>query len=127
VIRHRKVAALRPLLRAMVPAAIVLAGAELLLLIGHWPGSSLPSGFDRGYFGAAVSVMLLAIVLILARALDRTESSARPQQQVLDALEAGLVLFDAYGRIVFCNRHFLRLYADLGAAALPGATYEDLL
>jgi PAS domain-containing protein len=49
------------------------------------------------------------------------------QQQVLDALEAGLVLFDAGGRIVFCNRHFLRVYAALGDAASPGASYEQLL
>ena len=129
---HRKVEALRPLLRATVLAALVLAGADLLLLaLRHWPGWSLPTLFDDGYFSAAISVVLLAIVLVLARrlarALDRAESAARLQQQVLDALEAGLVLFDANGRIVFCNRHFLRLYANLGAAASPGATYEQLL
>jgi len=118
---------LRPLPRATVLAAIVLAGADLLLLIGHWPGLTLPKWLENGDFSAAVSVMLLAIVLVLARALDRAESLARPQQLVLDALDAGLVLFDANGRIVFCNRHFLRLYANLGAAALPGATYEQLL
>ena len=124
---HRMVRTLRPLLRAMLLAAIVLVGADLLLLIGHWPGSSLPTWFDESDFSAAVSVVLLAIVLGLARALDRAESLARPQQQVLDALKAGLVLFDANGRIVFCNQHFLHLYADLGADVRPGATYEQLL
>ena len=97
---HRKVEALRPLLRGVVLAAIVLAGADLLLLaLRHWPGLSLPTLFDDGYFSVAISVLLLAIVLVLARrlarALDRAESAARLQQQVLDALEAGLVLFDA--------------------------------
>jgi diguanylate cyclase (GGDEF)-like protein len=128
----RKVETLRPLLRGVVLAAIVLAGADLLLLaLRHWPVLSLPTLFYDGYFSAAISVLLLAIVLVLggrlARALHRAESAARLQQEVLDALEAGLVLFDANGCIVFCNRHFLRLYGSLGTAALPGATYEQLL
>jgi len=129
---HRKVGALRPLLRAMVVAAIVLAGADLLLLaLRHWPGSSLPTIFGDGYVSVAISVALLTLVLVLsrrlARALDRAESAVQLQQQVLDVLEAGLVLFDAAGRIVFCNRHFHRLYSSLGAAAAPGATYEQML
>ena len=124
--------ALRPLLHATVLCAIALAGADLLLLaLRSWPGSGAATFLDDGYFSAAIGVVLLAIVLVLARrlarALDRAESAARQQQQVLDALEAGLVLFDASGRIVFCNQHFLRLYANLGAAALPGASYEQLI
>src|SRR6188508_1384884 len=112
----RRFETLRPLLRAMVVAAIVLAGVDLLMLsLRRWPGWSLPTWFDDGYVSVAISVVLLVIVLTLARrlagALDRAESAARRQQQVLDALEAGLVLFDADGRIVFCNRHFLRAYA----------------
>ena len=93
--RHRTVAASRPLLRALVPTAIGLAGADLLLVMGHWQGLSLPTWFDERHFSVAVSVILLAIVLVLARALDRSESLGRPEQQVLDAIEAGLVLFDA--------------------------------
>jgi diguanylate cyclase (GGDEF)-like protein len=112
----------------MMLAAIVLVGADLLLMaLRHWPGLGLPGLFGDGYFSVAISMVLLTLSLVLARALDRAESAARLQQQVLDALEAGLVLFDADGRIVFCNRHFLRVYAKLGAAALPGATYEQLL
>ena len=129
---QKKVEALRPLLRGMVVAALVLAGADLLLLaLKHWPALRLPPLFDDGYFSAAISVVLLAIVLVLAhrleRAIRRAQSAARLQQQVLDALQAGLVLFDANSRIVFSNQSFLRLYASLGAAASPGATYEQLV
>jgi diguanylate cyclase (GGDEF)-like protein len=129
---HRKVEALRPLLRGVVLATIVLAGADLLMkALRHWPGLGLPAFLDDAYLSVAIPVLLLAIVLLLngrlARLLDRAEAAARLQQQVLDALEAGLVLFDANGRIVFCNRHFLRLYGNLGAAARPGASYEQLL
>jgi len=129
---HRKVGALRPLLRGVVLAAVFLAAADLLLLaLSHWPGPSLPKVLADDYLSVAISLVLLAIVLVLARrlarALDQAESAARLQQQVLDALEAGLVLFDADGRIVFCNRHFRTLYSSLGSAASPGASYEQLL
>ena len=129
---HRRLKALRPLLHAMVLAAIVLAGADVLLLtLRNWPDSGLARWLEDGYFSVALGLVLLAIVLVLARrlegALDSAELAARQQQQVLDALEAGLVLFDASGRIVFCNQHFLRSYASLGAAALPGASYEQLI
>ena len=129
---HRRLKALRPLLQATVLSAIVLAGADVLLLaLRNWPGSGLAKLLEDGYLSAAIGLVLLAIVLVLARrlsrALDAAESAARRQQQVLDALEAGLVLFDASGRIVFCNQHFLRSYASLGAAALPGASYEQLI
>ena len=132
LIMQRKVEALRPLLRGMVFAALVLAGADLLLLaLRHWPALRLPPLFDDGYLSAAISVVLLAIVLVLAyrleRAIKRAQSAARLQQQVLDALQAGLVLFDANSRIVFSNQSFLRQYASLGAAASPGATYEQLV
>ena len=129
---HKKVGALRPLLRGLVLAAIVLVGVDLLLLaLDRWPGLRLPRGLGGGYASAAVSMALLAIVIVLAlrlvRALNRAETAARLQQQVLDALQAGLVLFDAGGRIVFCNEDFRRAYASLGAAGQPGATYEQLL
>ena len=129
---HRKIRALRPLLRAVVGAAIVLAGTDLLLLVlRHWPSPNRPTFFGEDYLSVAISIALLAIVLVLSRrlthALDRAESAVRLQQQVLDVLQAGLVLFDASGRILFCNRHFRGLYASLGAAAAPGASYEQLI
>jgi len=129
---HKKVGALRPLLRGLAIAAIALVGADVLLLaLNLWPGLHVPRWLAGGYLSVAVSLALLAIVCVLAhrlvRALDRAESAARLQQQVLDALQAGLVLFDSGGRIVFCNEHFRHAYAALGAAAQPGATYEQLL
>ncbi|HSW23053.1 MAG TPA: PAS-domain containing protein, partial [Burkholderiaceae bacterium] len=128
----RRIGALRPLVRGLVLAAIVLAGADLLVLaLKLWPGMRLPQWLGSGHFSAAVSVALLAIVLVLAyrlvHALRTAEAAARLQQQALDALQAGIVLFDAGGRIVFCNEDFRRAYAGLGAAGQPGATYEQLL
>jgi diguanylate cyclase (GGDEF)-like protein len=128
----RNLEALRPLLRATVAVAVALAGVDLLLLaMRPWPEPGPAPWLQDRYLSAGISVVLLAIVLMLGtrlrRALGRAEAAARQQQQVLDALEAGVVLFDARGRMVFCNQHFQRLYASLGADSSPGVSYERLL
>ncbi|MFI4932848.1 MAG: hypothetical protein ACHP83_21595 [Burkholderiales bacterium] len=46
---HKKVGALRPLLRGLVLAAIVLVGVDLALLaLDLWPGLRLPRGLGGG-------------------------------------------------------------------------------
>jgi diguanylate cyclase (GGDEF)-like protein len=127
-----RVGALRPILRWLVLVAMVLVGLDLALLVLRLsPGLPAPPWLDAGPVGVAISAALLALVLVLARRLVRAlglaEAAARQQQQVLDALQAGVVLFNADGRIAFCNEEFRRSYAALGAAAQPGATYEQLL
>ncbi|MCW5660874.1 MAG: diguanylate cyclase [Burkholderiaceae bacterium] len=129
---HANLRALRPLLRGVQLAAVLLAGLDLLLLALRLAGLLQPEqALGARLFSAAVSVLLLAAVLIttrrLERSLARSETASRQQQQVFDALGAGIVLFDAQHRIVLCNENFRRTYARLGAAAQPGATYEELL
>jgi len=107
---QRRIGALRPLLRGLVLAVIVLAGADLLVLaLKPWPSVRLPPWLGSGHFSAAVSVVLLAIVLVLAyrlaRALRTAQAAAHLQQQALDALQAAIALFDSGGRIVCCNEH----------------------
>jgi len=132
----------------MVPTAIGLAGADLLLVMGHWPGPSLPTWFDERRFSVAVSLMLLAIVLVLARALDRSQSLARPEQQVLDAIEAasrdaeqarerlaaaidalpaGFELYDAEDRLMMVNRMNLEMYPLLAELADQQPTFEQVV
>lgn len=121
----------RTLLRLLLLSAVVLVGLDLLLLALRL-GSGLPElPLPAGRVFAAVSVMLLAIVVLLVRrlggALAETQATARQRQQAFDALDAGIVLFDAQRRIVLCNEQFRRDYARVGRAALPGASYEQLL
>src|SRR5512134_2419805 len=97
---YENVGALRPWLRGVRLAAIVLAGLDLLLLALRLAGMLQPEqALGARLFSAAVSVALLAAVLITTRRLDRalgeSEAASRQQQQVFDALDAGIVLFDA--------------------------------
>jgi PAS domain S-box-containing protein len=48
-------------------------------------------------------------------------------QSALDAMDAGIVLWDAQDRLVLCNRQFRTLYAPLADLLLPGASFESLL
>jgi diguanylate cyclase (GGDEF)-like protein len=129
---YRGIRALHPLLRIVQLAAILLAGLDLLLLALRLGGLLQPGeALGAPLFSAAVSVVLLAAVLVttrrLHRALAESEAASQQRQQAFDALGAGIVLFDAGHRIVLCNQDFRRTYGRLGAAAQPGATYEQLL
>lgn len=50
-----------------------------------------------------------------------------PYVEALDAMEAGIVLYDAQDRLVLCNRSFRALYPALAARLLPGLRFEALL
>jgi diguanylate cyclase (GGDEF)-like protein len=55
------------------------------------------------------------------------ERSERLHRSTLDAMEAGIALYDADERLVLCNREFRALYAGLGDALERGMRFEDLL
>lgn len=63
----------------------------------------------------------------LAEQKGEVERSERLHRTTLEALEAGIVLFDADGKLVLCNRDFRELYGALGDALQPGMRFEDLL
>jgi len=47
--------------------------------------------------------------------------------EAMDHLESGVVLYGPDDRLVFCNRRFRELYAEIADLLLPGALYEDIL
>jgi diguanylate cyclase (GGDEF)-like protein len=49
------------------------------------------------------------------------------QHATLDALDAGIVLYDADDRLVLCNERFRRQFPGLDALLQPGQRFEDLL
>jgi diguanylate cyclase (GGDEF)-like protein len=55
--------------------------------------------------------------------LDET----RTREAVFEGLSQGFVLYDADGRLVMRNSHFLEIYPALQSVAVPGARYEDVL
>ena len=46
---------------------------------------------------------------------------------VLDNMEQGVLMFDAGARLVFCNRHYLKMYGLSRTLAVPGCSLRDLL
>jgi diguanylate cyclase (GGDEF)-like protein len=54
------------------------------------------------------------------------ERSERLYHDTLDAMQAGVVLFDADGRLVLCNRTYRDLNQPIERLLAPGATQEQL-
>ena len=50
-----------------------------------------------------------------------------PYIEALDAMDAGIVLYDAQDRLVLCNRNFRALYPGLSHLLKPGCRFEALL
>ncbi|MBK6850622.1 MAG: diguanylate cyclase [Burkholderiales bacterium] len=53
--------------------------------------------------------------------------SASLMQELIDAMDAGVVLWDNEDRLVLCNRDFRQLYADIAPALVVGARFEAIL
>jgi diguanylate cyclase (GGDEF)-like protein/PAS domain S-box-containing protein len=53
--------------------------------------------------------------------------SASRMQELIDAMDAGVVLWDNEDRLVLCNRDFRQLYADIAPVLVAGAHFETVL
>ena len=71
-----------------------------------------------------VGMVLLAAVWLLLRA---TDSERRRWQHTLDAMQAGIVLYDADDRLVLTNAEFRRLYQLEDRLTTRGMPFEELL
>jgi PAS domain S-box-containing protein len=83
---------------------------------------------DGGRVGLRVDITELHQAREQARAAEA--AAARARQQLVDAVEAlddGFLLFDANDRLVLANERYRKLYPKTSAAAVPGATFEDIL
>lgn len=47
--------------------------------------------------------------------------------RLLDLLDCGIAVYDAQGRLVFCNRDFRALHAPIAHLLVAGLRFEDLL
>lgn len=63
----------------------------------------------------------------LARKRHELAASERLYRATLDAMDAGVVLFDADDRMQLCNAEFRELYAPLAHLLVPGMTFEALM
>lgn len=53
--------------------------------------------------------------------------SRPPYVEAIDAMDAGVVLFDDHDRMVLCNRNFRALYPGMAGQLKPGYTFEAML
>jgi len=53
--------------------------------------------------------------------------SRPPYVEAIDAMDAGVVLFDPQDRLVLCNRNFRALYPGMAEHLRPGRTFEAML
>ncbi|MFT4242978.1 MAG: diguanylate cyclase [Acidovorax sp.] len=62
-----------------------------------------------------------------ARALQDAERAERRLREAMDAMPAGLEIYDEQDRLVLCNAHMARLRPHLPLQESLGKTYEELL
>src|SRR5260370_21208977 len=77
-----------------------------------------------------LTICLAAALLLLAGggiALARAQAKIRRLADALDYMSQGLCMFDATGRIVVCNRQFLRMYKLSPAVVKPGCNLRELI
>ena len=63
----------------------------------------------------------------LKQALRDAERAERSLREAVDAMPAGLEIYDESDRLVLCNDHMARLRPQVPVQALLGRTYEELL
>lgn len=122
----------RPLLRAA--AALVAVGvalvAVLALLDTQTAANRLWSAL-AATLGAAAALANFVLVWRLAQRLEvldaQAEAAAAQQREVLDAMQAAVVLWGSDGRLVTANRDFRDVYAPIAAHLQPGVRFEDAL
>lgn len=60
----------------------------------------------------------------------REQESARARElldEAIEAMDAGIVRFDAEDRLVFCNRRYREMYGLPDALSVPGTQFRDIL
>ncbi len=77
------------------------------------------------------SVLWTGVILDATRIKEAELAAAaaevRTRDAIVESLSQGLLLFDRNDRLTVRNSHFLALYPEMGAIAVPGAEYTDIL
>ena len=113
-----------------IALAAIVAAALLALAMAAAPTSAALAVALALVAAAGVAGLLRLLGLALAQrdALQSgIDAETRRYQEILDALQIGLVLYDRNDRIVLTNKDFRDLYRGLGSHLQPGVTFEQLL
>ncbi|HEY4134281.1 MAG TPA: ATP-binding protein [Alphaproteobacteria bacterium] len=93
-------------------------GETRLVLIDCAPASGME---------AAGFIASLVDVTAIRRQHEREARRRDALDQALEEMVAGLALFDAEDRLVFCNRRYCEFYGVPAELARPGTRFEDML
>ncbi len=76
---------------------------------------------------ASVAVAILGTTLISAFAERRLYDKGQLLELALNNLSQGVVMFDAGGRLIVCNRRYLDMYGLSPQVVKPGATLDEIV
>jgi len=77
-------------------------------------------------FGMFLAVRVLPLK-VLDQTLGRLESTNRQLDAAVSNITQGLVMFDASGRMVVCNRRYIEMYRLSPDTAKPGLSIRDVI
>jgi diguanylate cyclase (GGDEF)-like protein len=104
-------------------------GTQLVIASGAaWAGLTVWSLATHSRSGEYVALIAGAVLLLSTILMWRaTDRERRHWQQALDAMQAGVVVYDADDHLRLTNADFRTLYGLSPADAAPGVSFESLL
>jgi diguanylate cyclase (GGDEF)-like protein len=121
-------------MRRHLRIALALASVSIVLMtVLAWPGWPAESTWWLVLVavGALITLELVRRLFGLVKALRSSLQASHALQerlvQIVDALPAGIMLFDAQDRLELVNRDFRELYHPIAHALRKGASFEHLL
>lgn len=126
---------LRPIAYAGLAALAAASAGVVCLLLTSAGQTRVVDGSSVAIGSLAASAVFLCLAWLIlwhqSRALETHRRQSGDQQQKLDTaishMSQGLVMFDAAGRVVLCNRRYLELYGLPSDFVQPGMSLRDLL
>lgn len=103
---------------------IALLAAACVLWLASSVVALATGSAQAGWLALAAGLGLITAIVVLRR---RDQHAARRWRAALDAMHAGVVLYDPEDRLAFANADFRRLYDSPGVALVEGMSFEELL
>jgi len=82
----------------------------------------------RDHAGNVIGVLgIFADITDAKDAEERLRETRQHLEDAIQAIDAGLVMYDANERLIFCNEVYRRIYAEAEPLLVPGRSYEEIL